>query len=344
MRLEDESLLSAYLDDELDEGQRRQVEYALRDDPALGRLLVRLREARDFVAELPPCPAPDHLALNVVVEIDRRRRYGLLMITTAALATAAALFLAVLQPRLFVSQPPGSSPPILVGGQSRPPTDPTSDAVSPSERSTDVVPASIPGTLSPGVERARKHLANLDKSNARRLLVPVSALDADTIAAFERDVRDLARLHPEYVKMVLGDHHQVDAVHPGASVVFALQVNPEELVTLLTRFSNAPALRGTIHGDQPDERTLTALEGIDRLELGEGKRGATVRVDRIGPELRQLLWFLKVPAPHGVIEPPPDPPRPASEAPKQEMLAGPSTLLIWLEPIRPDDDGATIVR
>lgn len=58
-------LLSAYLDDELDEDEVRHAEAALLDDPALRAELVGLRRARDLVRDLPLLTVPEPFAARL---------------------------------------------------------------------------------------------------------------------------------------------------------------------------------------------------------------------------------------------------------------------------------------
>lgn len=327
MKLADETLLSAYLDDELGDDERRWVENALREDPSLARRLAEFRRVRDLVANLPRHPAAEDLALKVVVAIDRQRQYSRLMKTTAGLAVAAGLVLAFMPPRFFRDPDPSGDGPVIVGTNRPPEMGPPDETNPPIEGPG---PAAITHAPVLTAGPARDRLLKLDGQTARRLILPVARLDNATVATIEREVRDLARLHPEYVKVALGADQDVDTEHPGASVVFALEVHPEELEPLLARLSNSPVLKGTIRADQPGRGTVGALARAQRPELAEGKRGAPVRTEKIGPELRDLLLFLKVPNPNGRSAPQPETPRPGPEEAPNDTPAGPTTVLIWL--------------
>jgi anti-sigma factor RsiW len=117
----DESLLSAYVDDELDAATRASVDARLADSAGWRSLLAEVREARDLVRALPVADAPAGfwervlsgertVAVDPVVNLatERARRRGR---TTRwaglASATAAAAILAVaLVPRGNAVHPP----------------------------------------------------------------------------------------------------------------------------------------------------------------------------------------------------------------------------------------------
>ncbi len=72
MNLEDETLLSAFLDDELDAPQRAEVEAVLRSNPRLSRRLRDLSATRDLVAGLDRPAAPGGLPAAVLARLGRR--------------------------------------------------------------------------------------------------------------------------------------------------------------------------------------------------------------------------------------------------------------------------------
>jgi len=74
MNLDDESLLSAYLDGELDARRRVEVEAALHADPHLTRRLGDLTATRDLVAGLCRPAAPADLAASILARLPRPHR------------------------------------------------------------------------------------------------------------------------------------------------------------------------------------------------------------------------------------------------------------------------------
>ena len=106
MNLDDETLLTAYLDDELDAARRQEVEAAVRTYPHLEQHLADLKLARDLVASLPRPHAPADLSARVLERIGPRgrpRRLGgllpsgpTLLAALSGLAAAAAILAAAI--------------------------------------------------------------------------------------------------------------------------------------------------------------------------------------------------------------------------------------------------------
>ena len=98
MKPDDETVLSAYLDDELEPDPRRQVEEWLAADPALASQLADLVAIRGAVADLPRLPTPCQLSSAVLSrialsELARSRRPYYWVATAASLAFGFALAL-----------------------------------------------------------------------------------------------------------------------------------------------------------------------------------------------------------------------------------------------------------
>jgi len=109
MNLEDESLLSGYLDDELDPADRLDVEWAVESSPPLADRLRGLASARDAVGGLGRPAVPRDVAFAIVADLAASRtrslrpgrlaalaRSGRLVAALAGISTmAASLFLAL---------------------------------------------------------------------------------------------------------------------------------------------------------------------------------------------------------------------------------------------------------
>lgn len=84
MNLEDETLLSAYLDDELDAPRRIEVEAALRSNPRLNQTLRDLSATRDLVAGLRRPAAPADLSAEILSRLAPRQQAGPRRLVSAA--------------------------------------------------------------------------------------------------------------------------------------------------------------------------------------------------------------------------------------------------------------------
>ncbi len=111
----DESLLSAYLDDELDASERAAVEARLAELPEWRAVLDEVRETRDALRSLPAVDAPAEFWARVLGEDDgvvvdfadaTRRRSRLVRRLGVAAAAAAAVFGVAFVPRPQSVQPP----------------------------------------------------------------------------------------------------------------------------------------------------------------------------------------------------------------------------------------------
>jgi len=103
-----DSLVQAYLDDELDAESKRRVDQALRENPEAARLFLQECRRRGLFQELPTPKAPDVSGL-VVEELQRqsrRFRTSVRMSLAGALIAAAAVMVALLT---FERSPDGRS-------------------------------------------------------------------------------------------------------------------------------------------------------------------------------------------------------------------------------------------
>ena len=122
MNLDDESLLSAYLDDELAAPGRAEVEAALRSDPGLRRRLADLAAARDLVSGLSRPAAPADLSAAILARLaagrvghvpaTRRPRRAGLLILAGVTSLAASLMIARVATVPTPARPGAGFPPL----------------------------------------------------------------------------------------------------------------------------------------------------------------------------------------------------------------------------------------
>lgn len=324
MMLDDESLLSAYLDDELGPSDRQRVELALRDDPGLVRKVAELRRVRDLVAGLPRPSAPDDLALRVVVRIDQKRHYRTLLIATGSLAVAASLFVHVALPYLERSQrstivTDWGTPPEWPGLGS--PVDSPTDDVELAQAAPELAGPPREAAVEVGT---RNFLAALERPQVERFLVPVRDLDPATIETIEHDVKDTVRQRPAYYRVDLASL-PAEAGPGGPAVVFALEATELELSALVARLSSCPALAGKISSEPAAPPLLTAVRGVSGVQAAEGVQGAII--SRIDPRLVDRFALLEARGAGRSTVPLPVPDGDPDDLPDGKKL---STVLIWL--------------
>lgn len=325
MTLDDESLLSAYLDDELDPQELRRVEHALRNDPQLGRKVAELRRVRDLVANLPRPAAPDDLALNVVVRIDQQRHYRTLLIATGSLAVAASLFVHVALPYLERSQQSS-----IIADWTAPidPIDPAPGSVADSLPNDGPLVQVPPDPVGPPREafveaRERNFLAVLDRPEIERFRIPVRSLDSATIGEIEGDVKNTVRQRPTYYRADI----ESAPGRSGPAVVFTLEATELELSALVTRLSACSALTGKISSELADAGHLASIRKTPEVQAAEGVQGAII--SRIDPRLVDRFALLEARSGgRSVVFPPTSPLGDPAEPLDGKKL---STVLIWLE-------------
>jgi hypothetical protein len=318
MNLDDESLLSAYLDDELDERERSRLDSAFRNDPAMVRRLRELAKVRSLLADLPSFSAPVDIPLRVVVLIDRRQMVRRLVATTTALTVAAAVLVA-----LTLAFAPGSAPsapgdqpaPIVASNDSPGSADPSN--------STDVAnPLAVadtgPGTAEELAKTSETILPTdplrelyhqqigrlLERPGIRRIVVTVPELTSQAIEALDQEVNGFVRQRPAFTRFDVGSALELDPEYPGEAVIFAVELQRAERHALVARIAESERLSATLREDRPSAGTLLQLAEIETFEIGEGRRGALLIA---GDEALSRLQshapksFLKAPKPLGPV-------------------------------------------
>ncbi len=218
MNLHDETLLSAYLDDELGASGRAEVEAALLANPDLRLRLADLAGIRDVLGGLSRPSAPPHLASMVQTRLARQRprRVGLLV---AAGLTSLAACLVVAR----VGSLPTRREAVMVAQKSSTPAPPPADH-SPIRRmsKTEVTPASPApllarrapesrNRLKPAADSARLHSAPAASAKPVELSVtsrpvPYAGEASKTAAGMDSpDQAELRRLltRPDVVRLTV---------------------------------------------------------------------------------------------------------------------------------------------
>lgn len=312
MKLDDESLLTAYLDGELEPSRRLTVEAALLSSPRLAARLRDLTRVRDAVGGLSRPPAPEDLASAVRSRIEeaealRRRRLAgrrlalrRLLYLAPASAIAAGLLVAWSVQGLRHADPdpePGRTGPSTAHAVPAPATEVIREAdrvadtpTGPAEPGPAVEASTTPGpalaTAEPDAAREGEILVNQDRflrllgrMKARRMLLLVDSLDDDRLGRVESAIDETIRSDARRARFHVFQGLRVDPAHPGEAYVFAVVLDDLELAN----FRENLGLRFPGHdlGAEPVEPGLVAqLSETHPLDVLEGRgAGSLVRHD-----------------------------------------------------------------
>ncbi len=330
----DDSVLSAYLDGELDVSRRLQVESALLSSPRLAARLRELSRSREALQLLPRPAAPRDLAGAVlagigVLDIERDRRTRLrrrtLQWSLAGLPAAAAAVLlawAVGRPGDATLIPAGVVPrgagPIAVRTPDEPPASP---AVAEPPAPAAVV-AAMEAVESP--ERARLR-ALLGQGDVRRLVVAVSALDAAGLRPVDAAIGLTPRAHPELARI------ELEPGEADAAVVYALVLDAFELAGLRGQLAEQLKRPAEELIDVPAEAPLVAqVESASTIAIETGQAAATAIAQALPDADALLARQLPLPTARSLDRPAP---APIATVPVGPVPSGPrSVYLIWIKP------------
>jgi len=285
MSTDDESLLGAYLDGELDPEQRRAVEVALAADSQLAEKARGLARVRELVASLSRPASPD-----VAAEVMRRVRQAPLQrrlwtmdrrarrwAAAGVAASAAAIALLSLLPlhrhgrlEATVSTGPAHYNPPAGENSSRP------------ERSVDILagasdsdslpenvfgPATTPSAFA--TARAEQATEGDDQERVRKLLDDPHLrrvfLVADQIGqSAEQQVATLVErtTHRDYFKITVSQGIVIDPRHPGKATVFAVVLDENELRPFRDRLKRA-------FSDRLEEEDVNPAVAMQLAEIGQ---------------------------------------------------------------------------
>lgn len=250
MMLDDKSLLSAYLDDELDLAGRLEVESALLTDPRLSEELRQLAGVREMLAGLSRPESSRDLAVEVGARLrGRRAPWPLRGAFPPAIAAAAALLIALpLGWDWFAGQErhKPARPLEAAGGLALAPKSP--------QRAQFVVEGAGPERL--GIEDAPKgpapevgqvaardddpeakareaeqaHIRKLlDSPHLRRVFVVTDVIGGDASERVGALLKQTPRGEPFYGRITISQGIVIDPKHPDQATVFALVMNDREL-------------------------------------------------------------------------------------------------------------------
>jgi hypothetical protein len=259
MNLDDESFLSAYLDDELDPSDRASVEWAIESDPQIRRRFQSLCRTRDVMSGLTRPSLPIDIRSAVLSRLPSepaRPRTTRFYRAGLWVATAASVLFVVLWSQTANlgrngRQAPAKNP-IAVASHVIPATPTASgspsgtralihtpDALTPSpkvEKSpAELVTApSIPAKdlTEPGEERERL-LALLDRPGLKRVVIPIDFIGEGSLDQVNSIIQDSPRKDAEFARFSLTQGLVIDPSLPNGAELFVLVVDDKEREHLL---------------------------------------------------------------------------------------------------------------
>ncbi len=302
MMIDDESLLSAYLDGELDPASRLEVESASLTDPRLAEELHELAGVRDVLAGLSRPGTPRDLALGVCARIDGRRAPWTLRGASPPAVAAAALLLAALFGWRWFAGQEGHKPvrPLVAArGPSPAPETPqpapiVAESVETDRPRADDAPKGMapevvrvaardddPGALARETQQDHIHKL-LDSPNLRRVFVVTDVIGGDVAGRVDTLLQQSPRGEPRYGRITISQGIVIDPKHPDQATVFALVMNDQELRQLQEKLTkNFP---NAVEESIAEPSVVTQLADIGQVAVLSGVAAAPeVTIPAAGP-------------------------------------------------------------
>ncbi len=361
MILEDESILSAYLDGRLGPEERHAVESALLEDPRLADDLRGLAAVRDLLAGLPR-ESPRDLSGRVLRQFRRRALLGVARgalargpVRAATLVTiAAGLMVSIMMPwmlprldRGVAPETKGSEMADIAPHKTPPgPSDPRWPAFSHprTERGHADQPRDNRPTPAPvkSADAGREELAHvreyLEHPGLRQVFLVTDPGDGSDERRVASIVEETTRYN--FYKITVAQGIAMDPKHPERATVFALVVGPRELESL--RDQLRVALHERVEERPADHAVMTRLAQGGQVEACSPV--AELQIPREDLAFRQD-------DPTAPAQPPPDIPRsgptpaltrtngptPEQErsSPAAEVIDRSIVVLVWVARARP---------
>ena len=296
MTLKDESLLTAYLDGELEADERLSIESALLDDSELALRLRQLTEVHELVAGLPRAVLVVDLTREIGSRIGPRRvrfwpglrggRRVFAVTATWGLTLAASVLIALglalrHPPRVGRPAPAPASPPVEIAGEPK------------SVPSADRAPAAEPGPVLPrlapdvGLRRARgssvmpprrMRFALVDSPRLRRVFIVTDVIGGDTPNRVEELVQKTPRTKATYGRITISQGIVIDPLHPQKATVFALVLNEQELRLFQKKLEQS--FPQGVEDSEADPIVVAQLPEVGQLSVRPGTPASEVVIPR----------------------------------------------------------------
>lgn len=295
MNLIDDSLISAYLDGELDPSRRLTVEAALLNDPKLGERLNELSCVRGFVSGLPRPTVNHDVSGQVLARIDqlpqvRLRRFlreSLRSPRRLGFAASLAATLAMVVSIPFIQQNSDQNKDLRSGTpkptvaihtpETKPPSPPTAEPTTPAAivaiANRDTAPmharprSPVPSKAERQAGKDQETLTGvLDRPGVRRILLYVDSLDSRTLDHVESALQKTHRTHPFRARQRVAQSIVIDPTQPNEAVVYTVVLTEPERATLEANLDESLSIV-TESDDRPTPELLTRLTEVGELRI-----------------------------------------------------------------------------
>ncbi|WP_435016572.1 anti-sigma factor family protein [Tundrisphaera sp. TA3] len=302
MNLDDDTLLSAYLDDELDPADRMAVAWSIESSPPLAGRLSDLAATRDAVAGLGRPGIPRDLAPDLLARIASRQaarpragsRAASVLLAGGFVSIAASLLAAMFfvyrathdldRPTLFAFFPKATPAKAPAAPRAKPPTVPEQPA-SPADGApmlarlaapaTDAAIPPPPASPTPTPVALIREAADrgkiagmLERPDVHRILIVTDVIDAgDRVRSLiQRDIRK----HPDFGRITVSEGIVIDPRHPGEADVFTLVMDGRESEPFLGKLARAFPRTDVVVEPRPDPFILTQLAEVGEASVLPG--------------------------------------------------------------------------
>lgn len=293
MRSDDETLLSGYLDGELEPALKKQVESELLSDPALAEELRRLTAVHEVLAAQGRPRLPADVSGAVLAALaqrrapsassarpDRQRRLRIAFEMASAAVIVLALGLGLrsalrdLRPgRLPLAAVPTKNVPRAGDRPGSPPLAEVTDGA-PRRIEIPAPPEPTPSSASnrllqanasdgPGRERAA-----FDPSKVSRIFFVLDEIGGNAAEEVDALVKKTPRVDSSYGRITIAQEIVLDPTHPRIGAVFALEVDDHERDGL--RSSLAARFPDSVKESSPDPTILARLAQAGPITLLAG--------------------------------------------------------------------------
>jgi hypothetical protein len=306
MSLDDETLLSAYLDGELDLSRRLAVESALLANPRLAERLQDIAGVRRMVGDLPrPTPdvdlSPAILGQVAAWEAGRFRpfrsagkfaRRHALVITTVGIA-ASLLLVALIHPLTGARLGPARkvtpshsvSPGLIAQPASKSLSRPEAPKEAPHEElltKAPAPPAPVPVPIAEVSNLAEQHAlrqqqlarALMERDTLRRILITADTLEP-TAGLVEEAIGQTGRRLARHARYRVCQGVEIDPRHPGEAIVFTVVLDETEHQRFLEKL--AERFPQSIEESEARPEVVTQLADIGQVEVFDGTPAGTLR-------------------------------------------------------------------